>query len=76
MNRGTAMYSNVIVVHRDNFHPGRLKFGGGRAVVTEVHSLTATKAGQNCHGRRKQPVEFQNRVTPFSSFLTRVAHER
>ena len=36
----------------------RLEFGGGWAVVTEVHSLTVTKAGQNCHGRRKQPVVF------------------
>ena len=36
----------------------RVEFGGGWAVVTEIHSLTATKAGQNCYGRRKRPVKF------------------
>ena len=49
--------------HRNSLSRGRrskrrLEFGSGWAVVTEVYLLTATKAGQNCHGRRKRPVEF------------------
>ena len=49
--------------HRESLRRGQrskrsLEFGGGWAVVTEVHPLTATKAGQKCHGRRKRPVEF------------------
>ena len=45
--------------HRESLPRGRrrLEFGGGWAVVTEVYSLTPTKAGQNCHGRRKRTVE-------------------